>query len=104
MGDQGRRREIAGVADRALVIPLPALFPDRHAHAYLALEAAVIGAVLRLVVDRADMGNEAFEALRRAVEPVDEIAAIAAADGGEPILVDEWMEPDRLVDAGEDVE
>src|SRR5262249_53345066 len=68
--DQGRRMERARIADRALLVPLPALFPDRTAHAQLAVEASIIDAVLRFVVDRAGMIDDAFELLRMAVEPV----------------------------------
>src|SRR6185369_4712706 len=94
--DEGRRLPLRGVAERALVLPLPLRLPHGTAHAQLAIDAAVVDAVLRLVVRRARMDHEALELIRLAVEPVHQVSAVARADRALPRGVDERIPADRL--------
>src|SRR5687767_2626607 len=77
--DERRRLPLGGVAERALIDPLPFPFPYRAAHAPLTADAPIVHAVLGFVVRCAGVNDETAELVRMAVEPVHEVTAVARA-------------------------
>src|SRR6266545_2768146 len=96
-GEQDRRAEVFGKADRILLAPNRSLLPNRAAITDFARIDRVAGAPLRLEIDQTGVTNQCFVARRCCLHPICQVPAIACARSRLPRAVYKLVETNRFI-------